>query len=100
MSKEIKNVDDKLNEQKTETFTAFHGAMILIGSLINMEESSKFFAVLFSAVLLIVLGMAQRTYIKILKLKGKNSIINNEEIDKDISKEGVSKETLDENNNL
>ena len=59
-----------IQEQKTETTSIFQTAAILIGMLTACDDDSRFYAVLASAVLLTIIGVAQRTFMKLRMAKG------------------------------
>ncbi len=57
-------MNDKISEQKTESFAVFQASSILLGMLTQIEDTRQFYAVLASSLLLLISGMIQRTYIK------------------------------------
>lgn len=52
------------NEQKSESVSVFQGAAILLGMLGTVDDS-RFFWCLGAAVILLLAGMAQRTFMKV-----------------------------------
>lgn len=73
-------------EEKTEAFSLYQASFILLGMLTQVDSETKFFAILIAACSLLTIGVIQRTYMKKLALKYKNT-----EEEKEISNEPQSK---------
>ena len=62
-----------VNEQKSESMSVFQGAAILLGML-GTADNSRFFWCLGAAVILLLAGMAQRTFMKVIIMKAGSPI--------------------------